>query len=310
LIAVKVAEAESAEECVAALKGEAQRLISGSRQQQEFAFEALLLDANLQQRRGAHDQARLKYEAARTLADTALGDRDRGRVAQELAWAAAERNERALAENLYREAIRLLGGVAGSPDDRVWTSALGRALRDYADLIAKEDGRGAHAKQLLRRAMAIHALDGRYDQLAPALQTLGRVAAAARDWEAGEQALRTAVAMFLAAGNVPGWVSAMRGLAEIAEMQGFPEPARRILERVLERLRSKSNMDKEIGVVALDLARVLWRLGEFEAVVQSCKEADRALPLEMRERSLLSNLMRCAESLIPPVEEPSKRGEG
>jgi len=64
-----------------------------------------------------------------------------------------------LAERLFLDAIRLLEGTSQLATEPRWTSALGRALRDYADLLAGQPERLAEGARYLRRALMIHALD-------------------------------------------------------------------------------------------------------------------------------------------------------
>ena len=142
--------------------------------------EAALLRGNLAARRGEIDEAkRLLGEARRLAAGNAS---DEGRALLELANLARKRSD-AGAEPLFRDALAHLE-QGSATDDRRWRSALGRVLRDYADLLCGDDRRLAEADALLQRALINHALDNRMSQVATGLQpgasSRGRAATSGR----------------------------------------------------------------------------------------------------------------------------------
>lgn len=298
-INVKLDKKESAEACIDALDhaGKGLKPGEGASSSYAFAFESRLLRANLRQRQAQHDLARTLYHEARDLAREKKSDRDLGRACQELAYLSAEVGDRVLAEHLYREAVQFLGRADGQSRDEIWRSALGRVLRDYADLVATEPGRSEEARQLLRRSIAIHALDGRDDQLAAALRTRGRLTATEGDGEAAETSLEASAAICRATGNAAGWMATIREMASLAFASGRYDQCRNILTQLIGFLEQQPR-DREIGLVATQLARVSWRMGLVDDVVRWCERAERLLPGEMgREREEIRNLGESARSL-------------
>ena len=300
-INVKLDKRDPAEACIDALDEVGKGLEVGGRASESyaFAFESRLLRANLRQRQAQHNLARtLDYEA-RELAREKKNDRDLGRASLELAYLSAEVGDRVLAEALYRESVEVLGRAHGQSRDTVWRSALGRVLRDYADLIATEPGRSEEARRLLRRSIAIHALDGRDDQLAAALRTRGRLAATEGDGEAAETSLEASAAICSATGNAAGWLATMREMASLALSSGRYDQCRNILIQLIGFLEQQPpDMAWGIGLVATQLARVSWRMGLVDDVVRWCERAERLLPSEMgRERKEIRNLGESARSL-------------
>lgn len=298
---VKLGKTDPAEACIDALDEAGKGLEAGGRGSESyaFAFESRLLRANLRQRQARHDLARTLYYEACELAREKKNDRDLGLASLELAYLSAEVGERVLAEALYRESVEVLGRAHGQSRDRVWRSALGRVLRDYADLIVDEPGRSEEARRLLRRSIAIHALDGREDQLAAALRTRGRLAATEGDGETAETSLEASAAICSATGNSAGWMATMREMASLALASGRYDQCRNILMQLIGFLEQQPpERAWEIGMVATQLARVSWRMGLVDDVVRWCERAKQLLPGAMgREREEMRNLEESALSL-------------
>src|SRR5262249_51516919 len=136
-------------------------------------------------RRGHEEKC---YQQALSSAKAEKNYRESARAKLELAY--FRRAEPTVAERLYREASFELEEVAPALRDSRWHSALGRALRDLADLLATRPDRLDEASSVLRRAMAIHAFHGRHLQMAYSLTTAARIAfAAGRYSEAINQAM-------------------------------------------------------------------------------------------------------------------------
>ena len=174
--------------------------------------EAALLRGNLAARRGKIDEAkRLLGEARRLAAGNAS---DEGRALLELANLARKRSD-AGAEPLYRDALAHLE-QGSATDDRRWRSALGRALRDYADLLCGDDRRLGEADALLQRALINHALDNRMSQVATGLQTRGKLARARGHFREAEDAIGSAAILQARFGNDRGWYRAMEDLIDVA----------------------------------------------------------------------------------------------
>jgi tetratricopeptide (TPR) repeat protein len=298
---IKQGQSADAAARIDALEEACKALEAGSRRGEYYAFEfeSRLLRANLRRRQARHDVARALYYEARELAREKENQRDVGRASLELAYVFAELGDRVLAEHLYRESIQLLGRAGEQSRDEVWRSALGRVLRDYADLIATEPDRSEEARGLLRRSTAIHAIDGRYDQLAAALRTRGRLAATEGRPDAAEASLEASAAICSEqTGNSAAWVGTMREMASLASSRGRHVQCRNILIRLAAFLEQEPDMGRDTGLVAMQLARTSWRLGQLDEVLRWCEQAERRLPKEMgRERRELHNLAESARSL-------------
>ena len=113
------------------------------------------------------------YRSAISLAAAEKNDRDLGRARLELGYMLASQGEIAAAEHIYRAATENLERAATR--DTRWHSALGRVLRDRADLLSRQSDRLEEAAALLRRALAIHSFHGRELQLAYSQTTAARI---------------------------------------------------------------------------------------------------------------------------------------
>ena len=299
---MKLDDRKSAEACIDILEEVGTGLETGGRASESyaFAFESRVLRANFHQRQPRHNLARALYYEARELAREKKDPRNLGRASQELAYLSAEVGDRVLAEALYRESVEVLGRAHGQSRDEIWCSALGRVLRDYADLIAAEPDRSEEARRLLRRSIAIHALDGRDDQLAAALRTRGRLAATEGHGEQVEASLEASAAFYRVTVNSAGWVATMRDMASVALSRGRYDQCRNILIRLVDFLEQEPlERAWEIGLVAMQLARACWRVGHLDEVVRWCEQAQQLLPTSMdRERREIHNLAESARSLL------------
>jgi hypothetical protein len=266
------------------------------------AFDAALLEGNLRSRGERDDLARRRYEDAFGLASS---DTDRARVRIEMAYLASRLGDVPLAEAHYRAAIRLLEGVADGDSDPRWRSALGRGLRDYAHLIARDKSRASEARSRINRAIAIHAVDGRINQLAAALTTCGRLEAAMGRLDFGERALIQAAGIQYESGNLHGWASSVQDLAAVNLEAGRCELALHLLASVFTRLDTSGDplLRSAAGMVAYVAARAAWRLGRFGDTRTWIKQSlDRLSPERRDERVELERLMGVAQSLTPDWE--------
>jgi len=171
-------------------------------------LEADLLQGNLDSREGRHRQAREGYQSVleRAHADHAL--REKARAQQELAYVANEMGDRGLADQMFRNAIATLEGVDPKQGGSRWHSALARALRDYADLLA--DQGSLEALPLLRRATAIHAFERRITQVAYCFLSRSKLMLRLRRFESAAADAEQAAIVFSQAENADGWVAAVR----------------------------------------------------------------------------------------------------
>ena len=147
----------------------------------------------------------------------------------ELAYVANEMGDRGLADQMFRNAIATLGGIEPKQGDSRWSSALARALRDHADILAYQGS--LEALPLLRRATAIHAFERRSTQVAycflsrsKLMLRLGRFRSAGSDAE-------QAAIVFSQAGNADGWVAAITLAAQASSARNRYDQARAVLDR-------------------------------------------------------------------------------
>jgi hypothetical protein len=212
------------------------------------------------------------------------------------------------AEQLYRNSIGLLEGVQGAAD-RGWRSALARALRDLADLLLSDPARREEARQLLRRSLALHALDGRYDQLGAVLRTRGRLLAAEGERDLATRSLEAAAAVAARTRNAIGWAATMRELAGLALRCGRYEQCTRVLEQLIAHLQARAaDRSPEIGLAASQLARAYWQLGRADEALAWCLHARAWLPEALRrEHTEVSNLEQALRPLTTP-RQPAAPG--
>jgi tetratricopeptide (TPR) repeat protein len=256
------------------------------------------LRGNLLRRRGLYAQARLEIE--RAIADAASDPVERARAQIELAGIAAETADRGLADSLYREGIAALERVEDRLDDAKWSSALGRALRDLAAMHAEDEACRADCETLVRRALVIHCLDGRFGQVGSALKTRGSLERARGRWDQAEAAFAAAAGSFERSRNLGGWAAAIAELSDLAFRMGHYERALALIGRVRTRLAVSplSGAPMQGRLAALE-ARVQWRLGALEEVRTACAEALRLLPLDRaRERASIGELGGLVDSLL------------
>jgi tetratricopeptide (TPR) repeat protein len=260
-------------------------------------FEGSVLRGNLAVRRGLYEEARTTFSHA--LAQT-KNDRDRARAKIELAGVAAATADDALAERLYGEAIATLEAVTDEPNEPRWHSALGRSLRDLADLLAKDPARSDECESHLRRALVIHNLDGRFGQVGAVLETRGILERTSGRFDAAEGAFVTAAGIFDSSDNVGSWADAIRESADLAFRMGHYERALELVLRARSRLRRVASDHRTVlGGLALIEARIHWRRGSLERAHQACADATSLLPPErVHDHAAAGQLKALLESLV------------
>ncbi len=264
------------------------------------SFEAEVLRANIAQRSGHNDRAHQEYQRARHRALRDDNPRDVGRVTLELAFLAYELDDRAQAERLYRESIEHLERVEVNPEhpDPLWASALGRSLRDYAQLLTSDPARGSEAESLLRRALAIHAMDGRWSQVASALRSRGRLAMNREIWDQAEEDFHAATGILFRSQNWIGWIEALRDLASLAKRRGHVDQAMAILKAAYSQIEGHEAHTIQRGTLALQTAQLLWASGQIEEVARWCRNALESLgDARPRESQKARALLSTVESL-------------
>ena len=260
-------------------------------------LEADLLRGNLTSRTESRKTARELYQSVLERARDGLKFRELARAQQELGWVAQEMGDRGLAEQMYRSAIDILQTRVPDDDrdDSRWASALGRALRDYADLLA-DDSR-EEALPLLKRATAIHAMEGRVTQVAYCLVTRSKLMLRLERFDAAELHAQQAAIIFHQNGNDDGWVSAVTLAARAACARNRYAEARAILNRAIARL---GNKDKPalVGRLELEAAEAALAAGDLGQAHDLAKNAVARLPMDLqRERAAAQKLQQFAETL-------------
>jgi tetratricopeptide (TPR) repeat protein len=255
------------------------------------------LGVNLLRRRGLYAQARMEFE--RMIAE-ATDPVDRARAQIELADLATETADLGLAESLYGEAIATLEGVRDRVDDPRWHSALGRSLRDLGAMHAEDATRGSYCESLVRRALVIHNLDGRFGQVGHALETRGIRERTRGRWDQAEAAFASAATSFDDSGNLRGWGNAIAELAELAFRMGHYERTLVLVRRARARLAvSPASGGTLQGRLAFLEARTQWRLGALEEARTACDEAAQLLPRDRaKERVSIGRLRGLVDSLL------------
>ena len=246
--------------------------------------EAALLRGNLASRRRKPEEASKWYRDAEKTGN----DRDKGRALLELAYLASRRADRGETDVLYGEALSRLE-AATDADDSLWRSALGRALRDYADVLASDPARLDEAAGYLERALVIHAIDGRSSQIAVALQTRGKLECCRNRFAAADEAVGAAVALQARFKNHRGWSKAMQQLIEVALEASATLRARALAETLFERLGQE---DDDRGNVASLAARACWQLGDIAAAAKWANTALEQLPASRRDDHIRIAIIR------------------
>ena len=255
--------------------------------------EAALLRGNLASRDHHNDEALRRYREAERLA---ANPRDEGRALLEQAYLASQRPDGGGAEVLFRDALSRLESANERDDDR-WRSALGRALRDYADMLVKLNDRLDEVEGYLERALVIHAIDGRTSQVAAALETCGHLERTRGQYAKAEQAAGAAVVLQNQFGNTVGRLRSMRELIELALQSGAPARALAMAERLL----ATDAAGGDEGRIAALAARASWQLGDISRAADWADKALAALPPSERDQRVALGIIRdVARSLGPP----------
>jgi tetratricopeptide (TPR) repeat protein len=295
-VLIRIGKKEDAEYCISKIK----EIEEGD---DNKSIEGLLLRGNFVHRDVLYNEAREIYAQAWELAQRTGNRRDQGRARAELAYIAFEIRDYQLSEQYYRDSVDLLEQVDEPLRDSLWSSALGRALRDYAQLLAGDAGRAQECRAYLRRALAIHSIDGRRNQVAACLQTRGKLERTLGNWEQAESAFQASASILFENGNQAGWVFSVREMAEVSYRRKQYDQCLAILKKAFERLAQDSESHKvDKGRIALQAARVHWSLGEIDKANHWCDKALELLPEGRRqERNEAAKLRAFIRTLIDPA---------
>jgi tetratricopeptide (TPR) repeat protein len=282
------------------MRSEAERCIKAvERLGKQFRAEAFLLRGNFASRVGLYEETESAYVAAR---DAAANQRDRGRAILELAYLSHDLGDAHRSEEYYREAINLLERVTDNLKNEHWRSALGRVMRDYADLLAEHPERAAEGEKYLNRALAIHAIDDRLNQVAAALRTRGKLQRTQKKWAAADATLLRSASIFIRNQNLAGWTETTLEIARLSFERNQKSQGLAILRHAFDRLQTQKtpeHFDKQSGKTALLIARTHWEQGNLSEAHGWCFEALKRLPESCRkERVEAAGIRDFAESLI------------
>lgn len=258
-------------------------------------IEATLLDGNWETRQTEPDYvaARDHYQDAVDQADVAGQEQQLARARQELAYIAQEMGDRGLAEQLYLAAIDGLNGAAHDADRTpLWTSALGRALRDYGHFLAEAGD--SKALRYIVRATAIHAWEGRVTQVAYCFLSRATLMCELGRYDEADRIAQEAAIAFDAAKNEDGWLGAVRLIAQVAVARHRYDQARAVLLNSLSSL-SRTTL---LGRALLQLARTSWVAGRLDDAGFCARRAKELLSeTTLRERVEAVRLVQAVESL-------------
>lgn len=270
-------------------------------------FEGLLLRGNFVHRDGLYDPARIAYAKAMQEAISEGNVRDEGRALLELAYLYSDLADRQLSEQCYARSIELLEKVDEGSRDWRWRSPMGRVLRDFAAMVIKDSAtiasdpvRAEECERYLKRAMAIHAIDDRLNQVGAVLRSQGALATIREEWAKAEDAFRSAASIFRKIGNPAGYASTLRQIAELCYTRKQYDQCLAILHSSITQLDNKYPEDHTVGkgLTALQIARAYWNLGKFREAKEWFDQALFLLPEARRkERTEAESILEFIEAL-------------
>jgi tetratricopeptide (TPR) repeat protein len=208
------------------------------------------------------------YRHALSFAIAENNFREIGRAKQELAY--FKHSEPTVAERLYRDASVALEKATPEFRDSRWHSALGRALRDRADLLAEHRDRVDEASSLLRRAMAIHLFHGRRLQMAYSLTTAARIAFTAGRYSDAISDAMDAANEFEASVAWRGWAEPVEILLDSLAELGHDKCMNAVADMVIDKALHKTNLEpkrrkKLVDQLTLKKVQALWLAGDLAA---------------------------------------------
>jgi hypothetical protein len=205
------------------------------------------------------------YKQSLSEATKAKNKRDIGRASLELGYMLQCRDEIAAAEQLYRVALENL--EQATDRDSRWHSALGRVLRDTADLLATEPPRLNEASALLKRGIAIHSYHGRKLQIAYSQTTAARIALTAGNYEEAINQAVDSANSFQQCDVWRGWHDPVLILLDALMYTGQTERMMAVADLAIAKI-GKTNQPKERmkeaqNKFAYKKAEALWAAGHI-----------------------------------------------
>ncbi len=221
---------------------------------------------NLQQQHWQEDY----FRAVITNPGTEAPDRESGRAKHELGYLLRGHGKAGVAEMLYGQALSDLEKCRPGQHDSRWHGAMGRLLRDWADLLSSSPERLDKARTLLDRAMAIHSFHGRRVQIAYCLNTAARIAVTDRSFSQAIDNAVDAANLFELLQNWRGWGEAMRilfdCLSETREADRMHSLANLAMEK-LERSNLKEDQRHRMRrFLTYEKANAHWIAGQLPEV--------------------------------------------
>jgi hypothetical protein len=219
--------------------------------------------------------------------------RDVGRAKLELGYLLQSRGEIEAANLAYLAAAQMLESTpersAEQPRllrDSRWDSALGRALRDRAELLSGDPDGLREASALLKRAFAIHSYRGSRLQVAYCRMAAARIALTARIYADGILRAMDAANDFEALGNWRAWAATMKLLLDIlAETR---ETTRMIaladlgLEKIANSNLPRKQKEDHTYTFNLKIAEALFAAGDIKAARMKMEELPEPPPAKLK----------------------------
>ena len=202
--------------------------------------------------------------------------RDVARAKLELGYLLQSRGETEAADLAYLAAAQALERtpekspqLSRSLRDSRWHSALGRALRDRAELLSSDPDRLAEASALLKRALAIHSYHGRRLQVAYCRMAAARIDLARERFAVGVLGAMDAANDFEALKNWRAWAKAIEVLLDIHAESGETSRMLGLADLAIEKI-ANSNLSakqkrSQTNTFELKIAEALFAAGDMKA---------------------------------------------
>ncbi len=200
------------------------------------------------------------YRQAAVLSGVEGGLNMSGRAKHELGYLMGVQGRTGTAEIFYRAALDDL--ERSLEHDSRWESALAGTLRDWADLLSKDDSRLGEATKLLRRAMAMHTFRGRRLATAYSLVTWAQIAlTGCHHADAVARAMDAAV-RFEECSNSWGWRQAIKILLDSLAETRETVRMQSVIHLALEKNKLAGGDADTRQMLVYQLARAHWIAGE------------------------------------------------
>jgi tetratricopeptide (TPR) repeat protein len=219
--------------------------------------------------------------------------RDWARAKLELGYLLQGRGETEAADLAYLAAAQALERTPEKSSaqprlfrDSRWHSALGRALRDRAELLSSDPNRLLEASDLLRRALAIHAYHGRTLQVAYCRTAGARIDLASGRFADGVRRAMDAANDFESLKNWRAWAKAIEVLldilAETRETSRMIALADLALDKIGGSNLPQKQKEDQTYTFNLKIAEALFTAGDIKAARTKMKELQGQPPAKLK----------------------------